>query len=39
VRLKLVNPPQLTEGEKELFSKLAATSRFNARELLKGGQR
>jgi curved DNA-binding protein len=39
VRLKIVIPPQLTEAEKDLFAKLAATSRFNARELIKEGHR
>jgi curved DNA-binding protein len=39
VRLKIVNPPRLTETEKDLFAKLATASRFNARELLKGGHR
>jgi DnaJ-class molecular chaperone len=39
VRLKIVISPQLTEAEKALFAKLAAESRFNARELLKRGQR
>jgi len=39
VRLMIVIPPRLTEAEKALFAKLAAESRFNARELLKGGQR
>ena len=36
VRLKLVNPPTLTESERALFEQLAAASRFNARELMKG---
>jgi curved DNA-binding protein len=36
VRLKLVNPPTLTESERALYEKLAATSRFNPRELMKG---
>jgi len=39
VRLRIVIPPQLTETEKDLFAKLAKASRFNARELMKGGQR
>lgn len=39
VRLKIVIPPRLTGREKELFEKLAAESRFDARELLKGGAR
>jgi DnaJ-class molecular chaperone len=37
VKLKIVNPPRLTPKEKELFEKLAAESRFNARELMPGG--
>lgn len=36
VRLKLVNPPTLTDSERALFQQLAAASRFNPRELLKG---
>lgn len=36
VRLKLVNPPTLTDSERALFEQLAAASRFNPRELLKG---
>jgi curved DNA-binding protein len=36
VRLKLVNPPTLTDGERALFEQLAAASRFNPRELTKG---
>jgi len=36
VRLKLVNPPTLTESERALFEQLAAASRFNPRELMKG---
>ena len=39
VRLRIVIPPQLTETEKDLFAKLAKASLFNARELMKGGQR
>ncbi len=38
VRLKIVNPPRLTEAEKALFAKLAAESHFDARELMKGGK-
>jgi DnaJ-class molecular chaperone len=34
IRIKIVNPPKLTAKEKELFEKLAAESRFNARDLL-----
>jgi len=37
VRLRIVNPPRLTESEKELYEKMAKASRFNARELLRGG--
>jgi len=36
VRLKLVNPPTLTDSERVLFEQLAAASRFNPRELMKG---
>jgi DnaJ-class molecular chaperone len=36
VRLKLVNPPTLTESERALFEQLAAASHFNPRELMKG---
>lgn len=36
VKLKLVNPPTLTKSERALFEKLAAASRFNPRELMKG---
>ena len=36
VRLKLVNPPALTESERALYEKLAATSHFNPRDLMKG---
>src|SRR5262249_49281957 len=39
VRLRVVIPPQLTEPEKDLYAKLAKASHFNARELMKGGQR
>jgi DnaJ-class molecular chaperone len=34
VKLKLVNPPKLTAKERELYEKLAAESRFDARQLL-----
>jgi DnaJ-class molecular chaperone len=34
VRLKIVNPSKLTSKEKELYEKVAAESRFDARELL-----
>ena len=37
VKIKIVNPPKLTPQEKELYEKLAAESRFNARELMTGG--
>jgi DnaJ-class molecular chaperone len=36
VKLKLVNPSTLTESERALFAQLAAASRFNPRELMKG---
>jgi DnaJ-class molecular chaperone len=36
VKLKIVIPPKLTAKQKELFEKLAAESRFNARELMVG---
>lgn len=38
VKIKIVIPPKLTPKEKELFEKLAAESRFNARELIAGGR-
>jgi curved DNA-binding protein len=38
VKLKIVIPPKLAPKEKELFEKLAAESRFNARELMAGGR-
>jgi curved DNA-binding protein len=37
VKIKIVIPPTLTAREKELFEKLAAESRFNARDLMAGG--
>ena len=37
LRLRIVNPPHLNEAEKELFAKLAAASRFDARAATKGG--
>jgi curved DNA-binding protein len=37
VKIKIVNPPKLGPKEKELFEKLAAESRFNARELMPAG--
>jgi len=39
VKIKIVIPPKLTDKERELFEKLAAESRFNARELMAGGRR
>ena len=33
-KLKIVNPPVLTDAERELFEKLRTQSRFNARELM-----
>ena len=33
-RIRIVNPPKLTGQEKELYKQLAATSRFDPRELL-----
>jgi curved DNA-binding protein len=38
VKLKIVIPSRLTPKEKELFEKLLAESRFNARELMTGGK-
>jgi DnaJ-class molecular chaperone len=37
VKLKIVIPPKLTAQERELFEKLAAASRFNARQSMAGG--
>ena len=37
VKIRIVNPPKLAPKEKELFEKLAAESRFDARELMPGG--
>jgi DnaJ-class molecular chaperone len=37
VKVKIVNPPRLGPGERELYEKLASESRFNARELMPGG--
>ncbi|MGH7928809.1 MAG: DnaJ C-terminal domain-containing protein [Candidatus Binatia bacterium] len=37
VRIKIVNPPQLGQRERELYANLAAESRFNPRELMPGG--
>lgn len=36
VRLKVVNPPTLTDSERALFAQLAAASHFNPRERMKG---
>jgi curved DNA-binding protein len=36
VKLKIVIPQKLTSQEKELFEKLAAESRFDARDLMRG---
>ena len=36
VKLKLVNPPTLTDSERALFEQLAAASHFDPRELMKG---
>jgi DnaJ-class molecular chaperone len=36
VKLKIVIPPKLTHKERELFEKLAAESRFDARNLMGG---
>src|SRR5206468_11212960 len=38
VKLNIVIPSRLTAKEKELFEKLAAESRFSARELMPGGR-
>jgi DnaJ-class molecular chaperone len=38
VKLKVVVPPKLTTGERELFEKLAATSAFRPRDLMTGGR-
>jgi DnaJ-class molecular chaperone len=37
VKIKIVIPPTLAPQEKELLEKLAAESRFNARDLMAGG--
>src|SRR3984893_1315419 len=37
LKIKIVIPPTLAPQEKELFEKLAAESRFNARDLMAGG--
>lgn len=36
VKLKIVNPPHIDSTMRDLFQKLAAESRFDARELMKG---
>jgi curved DNA-binding protein len=38
LRLRIVNPPHLSEAERELFTKLAAESPFDARAAGKGAQ-
>jgi DnaJ-class molecular chaperone len=35
IKLKIVIPPKLSDKEKDLFEKLAAESRFDARELME----
>ncbi|HEV8342483.1 MAG TPA: DnaJ C-terminal domain-containing protein [Candidatus Binatia bacterium] len=37
VKIKIVIPPKLAPQERNLFEKLAAESRFNARDLMAGG--
>jgi DnaJ-class molecular chaperone len=37
LRLHIVNPPHLNETEKELYARLAAASRFDARAAMNGG--
>jgi DnaJ-class molecular chaperone len=39
LQLKIVIPPTVSAGEKELFEKLAAESHFNPRELMMEGGR
>ncbi len=39
VRLKIVIPPRMTEGERALFEKLSAESRFNPREMINANGR
>jgi DnaJ-class molecular chaperone len=36
IRLKIVVPPELTADERELFERLAATSRFRPRDVMTG---
>jgi DnaJ-class molecular chaperone len=38
VKLKIVVPSKLTDKEKDLFEKLAAESRFNARKSMTGAK-
>jgi curved DNA-binding protein len=38
LRLQIVNPPHLSEAEKDLFAKLGAASRFDARAATTGGR-
>jgi DnaJ-class molecular chaperone len=38
LRLRIVNPPQLNEAEKELYARLAAASHFDARAKAKAGR-
>jgi curved DNA-binding protein len=38
LRLRIVNPPHLSEAERELFTRLAAESRFDARAAGSGAQ-
>jgi curved DNA-binding protein len=38
LRLQIVNPPHLNETEKELYSRLAAASRFDARDAGRGAR-
>src|SRR5262249_814113 len=36
VKIKMVNPPNLTDKERELYRELAKVSKFNARDLIGG---
>ena len=38
LRLRIVNPPHLNEAEKDLYAKLQAASRFDARAATNGGR-
>jgi len=38
VKIKIVNPPSLNSTEKELYERLRSQSRFDARELIRGGK-